>query len=64
MGALLAGLFIAIVAIVVFLQRRSLAQAQALVLGGSILPGCVIAEAVVLFLIAIAIVVIGMMGTT
>jgi hypothetical protein len=58
--ALLAGLFIAIVAVVVFLRRRDLAHAQALVLGGSILPGCVIAEAVVLLLIAIAIVVAGM----
>jgi hypothetical protein len=60
MTSLLAGLFIAIVAVVVFLRRRDLAHAQALVLGGSILPGCVIAEAVVLLLIAIAIVVAGM----
>ena len=57
--ALLAGLFIAIVAVVVFLRRRDLAHAQALVLGGSILPGCVVAEAVVLLLIAIAIAIAG-----
>jgi hypothetical protein len=56
MAALLAALFIAAVAVGVFLRRRQLAHAQALVLGGSILPGCVIAEAVVLLLIAIAIV--------
>jgi hypothetical protein len=56
-AAPLAGLFIAIVAVVVFLRRRPLAHAQALVLGGSVLPGCVIAEAVVLLLIAIGIVV-------
>lgn len=52
---LIAAIFIAIVAVVVFLQRRRLAHAQALVLGGSILPGCVIAEAVVLLLIAVMI---------
>jgi hypothetical protein len=60
-AAPLAGLFIAIVAVVVFLRRRPLAHAQALVLGGSVLPGCVIAEAVVLLLIAIAVVVAGRM---
>jgi hypothetical protein len=52
---LFAAVFIAIVAIIVFLQRRRLAHAQALVLGGSIMPGCVIAEAVVLLLIAVVI---------
>jgi hypothetical protein len=61
MTALLGGVFIAIVAVVVFLRRRQLAHAQALVLGGSILPGCVIAEAVVLLLIAIAVVLAGRM---
>lgn len=50
-----AGIFIAIVAIIVFLQRRRLAHAQALILGGSVLPGCVVAEAIVLLLIAVAI---------
>lgn len=52
---LFAAVFIAIVAIVVFLQRRRLAHAQALILGGSIMPGCVVAEAVVLLVIAILI---------
>jgi hypothetical protein len=52
---MLAAIFIAIVAIIVFLQRRRLAHAQALVLGGSILPGCVVAQAIVLLLIAITI---------
>ena len=51
-----AGVFIAIVAVIVFLQRRRLAHAQALVLGGSVLPGCVVAEAIVLLLIAVTIV--------
>jgi hypothetical protein len=59
MGALLSALFIAIVAVVVFLRRRPLAHAQALVLGGSILPGCVVAEAIVLLLIAVAIAIAG-----
>jgi hypothetical protein len=54
-ASLLAGLFIVIVAVVVFLRRRELAHAQALVLGGSILPGCVIAEAVVLLVIGVVI---------
>lgn len=52
---LVAAVFIAVVAVVVFLQRRRLAHAQALILGGSILPGCVVAQAVVLLLIAITI---------
>ena len=59
MTALLSALFIAIVAVVVFLRRRPLAHAQALVLGGSILPGCVVAEAIVLLLIAVVIAIAG-----
>ena len=53
MATVFAGVFIAIVALAVFLQRRRLAQMQALMLGGSVLPGCVTVEAIVLFLIAI-----------
>lgn len=49
----------AVVAAVVFVRRRELAKAQALVLGGSILPGCVIAEAVMLLLIGVAIAIAG-----
>jgi hypothetical protein len=59
MTALLSALFIAIVAVVVFLRRGPLAHAQALILGGSILPGCVVAEAIVLLLIAVAIAIVG-----
>ena len=58
--ALLAGAFILVVAVAVFVRRHDLAKAQALVLGGSILPGCVIAEAVVLLAIGIAIVLVGL----
>jgi hypothetical protein len=57
--ALPAGIFIAIVAAIVYVKRRELARAQALVLGGSILPGCVVAEAVVLLLIGLAIALMG-----
>ena len=63
MMALLSALFIALVAVVVFLRRRQLAHAQALVLGGSVLPGCVVAEAVVLLLIAVAIAITGFNAT-
>jgi uncharacterized membrane protein YfcA len=51
-ATLLAALFIAAVSIVVYAQRRPLARAQALILGGSVVPGCVVAEAIVLVLIA------------
>jgi hypothetical protein len=50
-----AAAFIAAVGIAVILQRRRLAQAQALILGGSILPGCAVAEGIGLLLIALAI---------
>jgi len=49
--------FLVVVAIVMFVQRRSLAQMQAVIFGGSILPGCVVAEAVALLALAAAIVV-------
>jgi hypothetical protein len=51
---MVAAIFIAIVAVVVFFQRRPLAQVQAGILGGSVVPGCVVAEAIVLLLIAVA----------
>ena len=47
--------FIALVAVVVFMQRRQLARAQANVLGGSVMPGCVIVEAIALLALAVAI---------
>ncbi|HEX2060458.1 MAG TPA: hypothetical protein VHK90_06930 [Thermoanaerobaculia bacterium] len=51
--------FVALVGIVVFAQRRELARAQAAILGGSIGPGCVVAEAIVLLLIAAAMLLFG-----
>jgi hypothetical protein len=53
MGVLLAAIFLAIVAAVVYVQRRPLAHVQAMVLGGSIAPGCVIGEAIVLLVLAL-----------
>lgn len=53
MSTLFVAIFIAAVALVVFLQRRRLAEMQALILGGSVLPGCVVAEAILLLVIAI-----------
>lgn len=53
MSTLFVAIFIAAVALVVFLQRRRLAEMQALLLGGSVLPGCVVAEAILLLMIAI-----------
>lgn len=55
MSTYLGALFVAIIGILVFFERRRLAEAQALVLGGSVLPGCVVFEAVMLLLIACAI---------
>jgi hypothetical protein len=44
--------FIALFGLVILIRRRDLASLQAMVLGGSIRPGCVIAEAVFLLLVA------------
>ncbi|MGN6186771.1 MAG: hypothetical protein ACTHQM_24305 [Thermoanaerobaculia bacterium] len=45
--------FIALVGIVVIVLRRPLAQQQAFIAGGRVLPGCVIAEGVALIVLAI-----------
>ena len=52
-GALL---FLA-VGIAMILARTSLAHGQAVIFGGSVVPGCVIAEAVIMFLLAVAMIV-------
>jgi hypothetical protein len=51
--------FLVAVAIGIVLDRRRLAHLQAMVLGGSVVPGCVVVEAVVLALIAAALLVLG-----
>lgn len=58
MGTYLGALFVAIIGVIVFFERRRLAEVQALVLGGSVLPGCVVFEAAMLLLIACAIAVV------
>jgi len=45
-------LIIAAVAVALFVDRRRLAAFQANILGGSILPGCVVAEAALLLILA------------
>lgn len=55
MAAYLGALFIIAVAVAMFVTRRQMAEAQAAVIGGSVHPGCVVAEVVVLLLIALAI---------
>jgi hypothetical protein len=54
LNVFLPALLFVVVAVAVFLRRRQLAHAQALVLGGSIGPGCVIAQALALLAIAMA----------
>jgi len=49
--------FLAIVAAAVIIERRRLATMQAMVLGGSVVPGCIVAEGIVLLVIAVALVV-------
>jgi hypothetical protein len=41
-------------ALILFLRRRELARFQANILGGSIMPGCVVVEVVVLLAVAVA----------
>lgn len=55
MLAYLSALFIVAVAVALFVTRRQMAEAQAAVIGGSVPPGCVIAEVIALLLIALTI---------
>ncbi|HEX2833834.1 MAG TPA: hypothetical protein VHW00_12550 [Thermoanaerobaculia bacterium] len=45
--------FVAIVGVTVIFLRRPLAQQQAFLAGGRVLPGCVIAEGVFLIVLAL-----------
>ena len=58
----LAVAFLLAVALIVFFTRRKLAQMQAAVLGGSVLPGCGTAQAIALFAMALLIVVAHVAG--
>jgi len=53
-GIWLVALFLVAVAIAVYVKRRELAHLQAAILGGSVVPGCVVAEAILVLLIAVA----------
>jgi len=44
--------FIAAAAIVIVIKRRQLALMQSQILGGSVMPGCIITEAVALLILA------------
>jgi len=48
--------FLVVVALATVLARRPLADLQSMLAGGTVLPGCVIAEAAVFLLLAVAIV--------
>jgi hypothetical protein len=51
-------LFVALAGAGMIVFRRPLAQMQAMLAGGSIAPGCAVAEGIALILLAIAIVVL------
>lgn len=53
---------VSLVALAVILRRREVANFQALVLGGSIRPGCAIAQGIVLLAIAVTIAVLHLRG--
>jgi hypothetical protein len=54
--------FISLVALALILRRREVATFQALVLGGSIRPGCAIAQGAVLLAIALIIAILHLRG--
>jgi len=49
-------LFVAVGAAMIF-ARKPLADGQAIVFGGSVVPGCVIAEAIAMFVAAVVMIV-------
>ena len=57
-----AAVFFVVIGIGMILARDYLARVQALFAGGTIVPGCVIAEAVLFFVLAVAIVVASRAG--
>ncbi|MFP5245360.1 MAG: hypothetical protein ACLGH0_01610 [Thermoanaerobaculia bacterium] len=62
MGTWIAAAFIAFTGLLLLAQRRKLAEMQAMILGGSVVPGCVVAEGVVVLLIAVLIAVAHVAG--
>ena len=57
-----AAVFFVIVGVVMIVARDYLARVQALFAGGTIVPGCVIAEAVLFFILAVAVIVASRAG--
>ena len=55
----LSAVILAIIGIAVILQRRPLAQMHALILGGTVRAGCIVAEGVVLLVFAVLLAVFG-----
>ena len=54
--AIVVALFV-IVGVAMIVARKPLADGQAIVFGGSVVPGCVVAEAIVLFVLAVLMIV-------
>lgn len=50
-------LLFVVVGVAMIVARKPLADGQAIVFGGSVVPGCVVAEAIAMFLLAVLMVV-------
>ena len=62
MIAVLSAAFLIALSFIFLLQKKQLAQLQALMVGATVAPGCVVAEAVALVLLAVAIVIAHLSG--
>ncbi len=51
-----AAVFFLLISVALLVMRNQVAQLQAMILGGSIVPGCVIAEAIVVAVLALVLV--------
>ena len=58
----LAAVVFATLGIVFIVRRHELSRAQSLVAGGTLMPGCVVVEGVILLLMAVAVVIAYMAG--
>ena len=62
MIAVLSAAFLIALSFIFLMQKKQLAQLQALMVGATVGPGCVVAEAVALVLLAVAIVIAHLSG--
>ena len=53
---------LAVAGIATILARRQLAELQSMLAGGTLLPGCVVAEGIAILLLAVAVAVAAWMG--